>query len=179
MARSILLLVSAASGPEKFEAAEVAYDLGHFERAQKLYVEAYELDPRPGLLFNIGQCHRKLGQWSQAAFFYRRYLARVPQGEGVAQLHELIAEMDARSVARPPPAPKKVALAVAASPAAVTPPAAVTAEEDPVYKQWWLWTAAGAATTLTVAAAVAVGVAASQSQPQAGGAGPRDRRDRR
>jgi tetratricopeptide (TPR) repeat protein len=32
----------------------------------------------PAFLFNIGQCHRKLGQHEQAIFFYSRYLKANP-----------------------------------------------------------------------------------------------------
>src|SRR3954466_12999163 len=78
----------------RFDAAQTAFDLGEFEKAKVLYAEAYELKPLPALLFNIGQCHRKLGEWSKAAFFYRRYLARVPDGTDVERLQELIAEME-------------------------------------------------------------------------------------
>lgn len=78
----------------KFEAGQAAYDLGDFDEARRLYAEAYQLRALPGLLFNIGQCHKKLGKWNKAAFFYRRYLARVPEGTDVARLQELIAEMD-------------------------------------------------------------------------------------
>jgi len=154
MARSILLLASALTAQDRFEAAEVAYDVGQFERAKKLYTEAYELDPRPGLLFNIGQCHKKLGDWSRAAFFYRRYLAKAPEGEGAERLRELIAEMDAKAAAQP-----RRAVLTVADPPPPPPPLTVTeaSPEEPLYKQWWLWTAAGAATTLTIVAAVAVG----------------------
>jgi len=68
----------------------------------------------PGLLFNIGQCHKKLGEWNKAAFFYRRYLARVPEGTDVQRLQELIAEMDEKekeaAAQVPPAAPTPVAV---------------------------------------------------------------------
>lgn len=88
----------------KFEAAQSAYDLGDFERARRLYADAYELKPLPGFLFNIGQCHKKLGEWSKAGFFFRRYLARVPPGTDVSRLQQLIAEMDERTAESPKPA---------------------------------------------------------------------------
>ncbi|MBL8949761.1 MAG: tetratricopeptide repeat protein [Myxococcaceae bacterium] len=180
------MLVSAVTAQEQFDAAEHAYDLGQFDRARRLYTEAYELDPRPGLLFNIGQCHKKLGDWSQAAFFYRRYLARTPKGEGVEKLQELITEMDAKAAAlaqqrpQPPPAPvpapttpstvKKAALSLEPSPAPPRPPtfATPTVEaalaDKPLYREWWVWAAAGTATTATLAGVVAASVAASQQR---------------
>src|SRR4051812_8016102 len=47
--------------------AQVEYELGHFQRSLELYEKAYKLRPIPGLLFNVAQCHRKLGQLKEAA----------------------------------------------------------------------------------------------------------------
>jgi tetratricopeptide (TPR) repeat protein len=80
---SIHLLASVVLGADvrtRFDEAQAAYDLGRFEQASQLYGEAYELSPLPAFLFNIAQCQRKLGHWGRAAFFYRRFLARAPEG---------------------------------------------------------------------------------------------------
>ena len=58
--------------------AVVQYNLGHFLEASALFEKAYHVDPAPILLFNIGQCHRRLGNNDLALFFYRRYLDQAP-----------------------------------------------------------------------------------------------------
>src|SRR6266700_5785635 len=50
------------------------YNLGNFEGAIAEFSKAYEIDPSPSFLFNLGQAHRHLGHLDRAIFFYRRYL---------------------------------------------------------------------------------------------------------
>lgn len=77
------------------EAGQKAYNRGQFAEALKEYLEAYDLKPLPGLLFNVAQCHRQLGQYERAAFFYRRYLALSPRPPKNAQMvKKLIAEVE-------------------------------------------------------------------------------------
>jgi tetratricopeptide (TPR) repeat protein len=79
-----------------FDYAQREYDLGNFNDALSGYSEAYRLVPEPALLFNIGQCHRQLGQYERAAFFYRRYLALDPESPDAPLVNELIQTMDAK-----------------------------------------------------------------------------------
>lgn len=186
LASPVAALAADEEAKAKFEAAETAFDLGDFDKARRLYSEAYELKPLPGFLFNIGQCHKKLGEWNRAAFYYRRYLARMPEGADTSKVEGLIAEMDAKA-ALPAPSvrdvepPQKPHAAVAKlTPAvAVTPPSAAAATSAPPivireapespYKQWWFWAGAGVATAATVVAVVAVGIAASNDGDGRGG----------
>src|SRR4051794_24258540 len=62
-----------------FGEAEKQYALGRFEEALKHFERAFELKPLPEFLFNIGQCHRNLGHWERANFFFQGYLNRVPK----------------------------------------------------------------------------------------------------
>jgi tetratricopeptide (TPR) repeat protein len=61
---------------ELFQQAQKAYGVGHFDEALALYTQAYEIKPLPGFLFNIAQCHRQLGHFERAIFFYRRFLTQ-------------------------------------------------------------------------------------------------------
>ncbi|MCY1017282.1 tetratricopeptide repeat protein [Pyxidicoccus sp. MSG2] len=79
-----------------FDYAQREYDLGNFNDALSGYSEAYRLVPEPALLFNIGQCHRQLGQYERAAFFYRRYLALDPESPDAPLVNELIQTMEAK-----------------------------------------------------------------------------------
>jgi tetratricopeptide (TPR) repeat protein len=95
----LLAFASTAHGSEnesqarrKIADAQKEYDLGEFGRALELYSEAYRLDPIPAFLFNIGQCHRQLGHWERAVFFYRRYLGLSPHASNTAQVEKLIGD---------------------------------------------------------------------------------------
>lgn len=155
----------------KFAQAQSAYDVGEFEKAARLYQDAYELEPLPAFLFDIAQCHRQLGQYGKAAFFYRRFATRVPELDGPERLQKLIAEMErkeadrvARLKAGSPAAAPVLLPAVAA--AGTLGPVLVVREGEPsvpLYQRWWVWAGAGAITVSAVAAAVAVGIA---SRPQ-------------
>jgi len=77
-----------------FEKGASEYNLGHFAEAIVQFEKAYEIDPAPILLFNIGQCHRQTGNKERAAFFYRRYLEQNPKAENRAEVESRIADLD-------------------------------------------------------------------------------------
>ncbi len=56
------------------ERAQVDYQLGRFQDALDGYRRAYELYQSPSLLFDMGQCHRNLGNPDKAIFFFEGYL---------------------------------------------------------------------------------------------------------
>jgi len=133
-----------------FRRGETQFAMGQFAQALKEYQAAYELKPLPGFLFNIGQCHRNLGQLEAAIFSFKRYLRLRPDAPNHAAVEELISDLErqlaaqkaTRPPALPPPRPAQVVVV-----APLPPPA------RPVYKRWWLWTIIGA-----VAAGAAVGL---------------------
>ncbi len=61
-----------------FIQGQTHYKLGRFHKALIAYTRAYQLLPLAGFLFNIGQCHRLLGQYKRAIHFYRGYLRETP-----------------------------------------------------------------------------------------------------
>src|SRR5687767_3228959 len=78
-----------------YGAAQKAYDLGRFEEALKGFSDAYALQDLPGFLFNIAQCHRNLGNYERAKFFYLRYLDLSPQRpKNAAQVEALLAKVE-------------------------------------------------------------------------------------
>ena len=72
--------------------ATVEYDVGHFEQALDLYTKAYERYPKPALLFDIGQCHRLLGHYERAIFFYQGYLRGKPDAANRSMVEQFIAD---------------------------------------------------------------------------------------
>ncbi len=122
--------------------ASVEYDVGHFDQALELYTRAYERYPKPALLFDIGQCHRQLGHYERAIFFFQGYLRGQPQAANRALVEKFIADsqqqLDAQrasGAAPPPPAestpPVAPALAPSPAPGSVGAPAPAEAAGAP------------------------------------------------
>ena len=161
-----------ARAKTEYQKAQKAYDLGNFKDALAGFSEAYRIDPRPAFLFNIGQCHRMLGEHERAVFFFDRFLSFYPPGKAPNDklVHDLLAEEEEKlkvTSAPPPPLPENVK-PLPAPPAAETPPLKpalepapypgvappppplVPKEEAPGVAQtggltskWWFWTAVG------------------------------------
>jgi tetratricopeptide (TPR) repeat protein len=151
-----------------YEQAVSHYNLDEFAPALAEFREAYRLKPDPSFLFNIAQCHRKLGQTEAALDYYRKYLRNLPNAANREDVEHMIADLHARGGADPdakvssalvPPAdaPAAVAapapVAVAPAPLPVAPPLASPAPEvvslaapppaaasAPIYRRWWFWT---------------------------------------
>jgi tetratricopeptide (TPR) repeat protein len=80
---------------ELFAKGNQHYNLGELAEALVLYKRAYQITPLVEFLFNIAQCHRKLGQHREAITMYQSYLVAVPDAENRPLVEELIAESKA------------------------------------------------------------------------------------
>lgn len=89
---------AASEAQRKAEAKRLAdeatrkYNLGQFQEALDGYSKAYETFPAPSLLFNLGQCHRSLGNHERAVFFYEGYLREKPNAANRDVVEELLTE---------------------------------------------------------------------------------------
>jgi tetratricopeptide (TPR) repeat protein len=77
-----------------FDEAEKYYNIGDFAKALDGYKEAYILSSNPDLLFNMGQCYRKLEQYQEAITTYKSYLREVPNSPVQADVEARIAEVE-------------------------------------------------------------------------------------
>lgn len=168
-----------------YEQAVVHYNLDEFAQALAEFREAYRLKPDASFLFNIAQCHRKLGDVDAALDFYRKYLRSLPEAPNRAEVERMIADLrarkdsapaaDAPATDAPSPVPQIDAAAApvvvpapeapAAAPRAdvlVATPAPAQPASTPFYQRWWFWTAVGAA---VVGGGIAA-YAATRSGPQ-------------
>ena len=101
---ALLLLpgvVSAASASEKAAKAAAleakqAFDLNDFPTAIAKYEEAYKLKSAPGLLFNLGQSHRRAGNLDRATFYFRRYLETNPPAAQARATEEVLTQVEAQ-----------------------------------------------------------------------------------
>lgn len=154
-----------------FDAGARHYDLSEWEQALIEFKEAYRQMPDPTFLYNIAQCHRRLGQVEDALTFYRTYLRRAPEAanrsEVERRIDELEAEKKARSAKQTEEEREHKASAAAQSAAAppetgseafrpsagemaedrvalTQSPAPSSSDETSIFRRWWFWTAAGA-----------------------------------
>lgn len=152
------------------------FDLSEFDAALTEFKEAYRNKPDPVFLYNIGQCHRRLGHTEDAITFYQTYLRKAPDAKNRDEVERRIKELeslrDAESASttkstndRPSTLPTStVAQGKAAAETAVAPPTAgidLSARDEVVpssggafYSRWWFWTAVGAVAAGTVTVAV-------------------------
>lgn len=70
------------------------YNLGRFQDALAEYEAAYLAVQDPPFLFNIAQCHRKMGNNRDALGFYRSYLRVAPSAPNRAEVQKRISELD-------------------------------------------------------------------------------------
>ncbi|MBL8921884.1 MAG: tetratricopeptide repeat protein [Myxococcaceae bacterium] len=77
-----------------------AFDTGDFPTAIARYQEAYKLKAAPGLLFNLGQCHRKTGALEEARSYLRRYLETSPPAAQAKATEQVLAEVEAQLAER-------------------------------------------------------------------------------
>lgn len=161
-----------------FADGQKAYDVGEFDRALALYSDAYKLKPLAGFLFNIGQCHRQLGNFERAAFFFGRFIDNSkPDAPNVSLAQELKADMEKRNAERLD-AEKKAAetkaeadrkaadaAAVKLTPVDAPPPpppvVAVVPETEPVTTKPLFWVALGGGVAV-IAGGIITGIVLSQ-----------------
>lgn len=121
------------------------FQQGDFDGAIQTFTAAYAISPRPMLLFNIGQAHRKAGRPQQALTSYQLFLRKAKdtplRAETLAYMELVCAQLQAMTKG---PAPQSLVAAV--------PPV----QRIPRYKRGWLWAVVG--TTFAAATGVAIGV---------------------
>src|SRR5262245_27420212 len=81
---------------------------GEYARARAAFERAYELQPHPLALYNIGQCQARLGDYAQAVQTLQRFLDEGGSnidGEQQRAVTRQIAELRARTDAETTPAP--------------------------------------------------------------------------
>jgi len=97
---------SAKDAKAHYQAAMLHYNLNEFPQALAEFKDAYRLKPDSAFLFNIAQCYRQLGEYAQAASFYRNYRRESAEAANRRDVDRLIAEMDkaaAEARAKQPP----------------------------------------------------------------------------
>lgn len=76
-----------------FKAGKKAYAKGEFASAAELFKQAYEYDPKPEILYNIGQSLKDAGEYQEAATFFTRYLEELPGAANAETVQETLFEL--------------------------------------------------------------------------------------
>ena len=113
-----------------FQAGVLHYDKGDYQQALEEFEAAFAASQRPAHLYNIAQCHDKLGDARKTIEYLRRYLGAAPPEEDRTRQKWLRNPGASRAGGTPPPAaaastaaPPATAPSTAASPAiSVEPP---------------------------------------------------------
>jgi tetratricopeptide (TPR) repeat protein len=111
--------------------ASIEYNIGHFEQALELYSLAYQALPTPALLFDIGQCHRMLGNAERAMFFFQGYLRDKPDAPNRVLVEQILADLQRQVDAQRAAHAQESAPAVTPAPGAATPADAVAPPPPP------------------------------------------------
>jgi tetratricopeptide (TPR) repeat protein len=97
---------------QAYVAAARHYDLGEWRQALEAFKLAYLKFESPAFLYNIAQCHRQLGEKSEALRFYQTYVRMSPGGADQAEVETIITALKkqieeesraAPSIGAPPP----------------------------------------------------------------------------
>ena len=171
----------ARPGRVLFEQAEAKFNVGRFDEALVDYQAAYDAEPLPAFLFNIGQCYRNMGNYERAQFFFRRYTALDPRSPNRPAAERLIAEMDKLAAERavepvgdrPTSPPSLAAVPPAASGdhqvtnggpmVSVAEKGGERSARPPIYRRTWFWVAVSA---VVVAGGVVTAFAVAQDDPR-------------
>ncbi len=80
-----------------FRHGQKQYDKGDYQSALRSFSFAYQKDPQPAFLFNIGQCHFELQYYAKAAKYFKKYLKENPRASNKKAIRKLIKEAEQRS----------------------------------------------------------------------------------
>ena len=159
---------SDAEARAAFAAGSSAFGEGAFQGALRRFERSYELSGQPDLLYNIGQCHDRLRNDSQAITSFEAFIeARPNSGERTAVeqrlsiLRERVAQHEAQAQ-QLEDAERRAMDSERQRLAQQTLAAQPTSDEErtPLVRQWWLWTIVG-----VVVVGATVGVVAATRDP--------------
>src|SRR5690606_34026814 len=76
-----------------YEQGDEAYAAGRYQEAADAFAQAYQLSPRPLLLYNLANAYERLERYTDAIQMLRAYLDSAPIGEH-AELQARIANLE-------------------------------------------------------------------------------------
>ncbi len=85
-----------AGARQHFMAGQDYYTQGRYDKAIEEFEEAYRLEPKPLLLYNIAMAQEKVGELVKAVDYLKRYLEATPDNEDRTTLLAKVANLEAR-----------------------------------------------------------------------------------
>ena len=76
-----LAIADPAQARVHFDRGRTFFDVDEYRKAIAEFKAAHIEKPDPAFLYNIAECHRRLGEVPDALLFYRRFLAATPAGD--------------------------------------------------------------------------------------------------
>jgi tetratricopeptide (TPR) repeat protein len=77
-----------------YKAGAAYYQRGKYVDAIREFEQSYELSRKPEILYNLAQCHDKLGQRDKVAGYLRRYLKEKPKAEDREQVEAWLGHLE-------------------------------------------------------------------------------------
>ncbi|MBI5480178.1 MAG: tetratricopeptide repeat protein, partial [Deltaproteobacteria bacterium] len=77
-----------------YKAGAAYYQRGKYVDAIREFEQSYELSRKPEILYNLAQCHDKLGQRDKVAGYLRRYLKEKPKAEDREQVEAWLGNLE-------------------------------------------------------------------------------------
>lgn len=149
-----------------YDQAVALFEGGRFEAALPKFQAAYAQRQMPWLLINIGRTLHRLGRPREALTYYERYKAAEskPDAETQDRLEKYIAQAKALADSTPTTPMVQTPPDQPAGDPVANPPTEQPkpAEEKPIYKKWWFWTAIGGGALAVVIIGAAAGAAAAK-----------------
>jgi len=112
-----------------YERGQKLFNLQKFHEALEEFQQAYDAKPIPDFLFNIGQCHRNLGDYDAAIFSFKNFLKLDPEAPNREQVEHLIEELEQNQAEGQS---RRLGL--------LQRPSSGPESSRPIYKKWWFWT---------------------------------------
>jgi len=171
---------AAPTAKTEYEEGVRQYAADHFADAAAAFERAYALAPRPLILFNIGQCRRKTGDFDRALEAYKKYILTAgasERPETIAEARTYIVQIEAykdeqRAAAQhgPTPDPTPPPPAIADPYVQPPPPTPAVVLKDapprrPLYKSPALWGGVGAGAAVILALGLGLGLGLRPHDP--------------
>jgi len=113
-----------------YDKGTIHYNLDEWPQAIAEFRAAYRVFPDPSFLYNIAQCHRRMGNLAESLSFYKNYLRERPDAPNRSDVEKRIDELQtllASQTKTQPPPPTVTAPPGQGRPAALAPPTPIAA----------------------------------------------------
>jgi tetratricopeptide (TPR) repeat protein len=142
------------------------YVMGRYQQAIGEFEAGFAIEPAPAFIFNLGQCHSRLGHKQEALELYRAYLGMHPREGDLDSVQKLIDGLERELHPAAPvalePSPSPTPAPVAAAPAIVMTP--LPPPPSPRKRRAWLIPVGVAAGLLVAGVTVGLAIGLTQSQ---------------